>query len=34
MSIYPEVTEEDMIDLSNLAEKQKNQRAKKIKVED
>ena len=31
MSIYPNVTEEDMINLDKLAEQQKNQRAEKIK---
>ena len=31
MSIYPNVTEQDLINLSRLAEQQKNQRAEKIK---
>ena len=31
MSIYSNVTEEDMITLRKLAEQQKNQRAEKIK---
>ena len=31
MSIYPNVTEQDLIILGNLAEQQKNQRALKIK---
>ena len=31
MSIYPNVTEQDLINLRNLAEQQKNQRALKIK---
>ena len=31
MSIYPNVSKEDMIELAKLAEQQKNQRAIKIK---
>ena len=31
MSIHPNVTERDLINLGNLAEQQKNQRAIKIK---
>ena len=31
MSFYPNVTEQDMINLSKLAEQEKNQRAIKIK---
>ena len=31
MSIYSNVTEQDMINLRNLAEQQRNQRALKIK---
>ena len=31
MSIYPNVTEQDLINLRNLAEQQKNQRARKNK---
>ena len=31
MSIYPTVTEKDLINLRKLAEQQKKQRAKKIK---
>ena len=32
MSIYPNVTEQDLINLSKLAEQQKNQRAIKIRI--
>ena len=33
MSIYSNVTEEDLFDLRKLAEQQKQQRALKIKIE-
>ena len=33
MSIYPNVTQEDLINLRKLAEQQKNQRVKKNKTE-
>ena len=32
MSIYPNVTEQDLINLRKLAEQQKNYRAEKIKI--
>ena len=31
MSVFPNVTEQDLIDLRKLVEEQKNQRAEKIK---
>ena len=31
MSIYSNVTEQDLLNLRNLAEQQKNQRAEKVK---